>query len=62
MRRLGGLFLLLGAIGLAPLAPAHAAAPTVAESAQMMDEPPIGRWLTPDRDAVIQISACGTEL
>jgi uncharacterized protein (DUF2147 family) len=62
VRRNGYLALLFGALLFAPLAPAHATPSTVAASGQMMDEPPIGRWMTPTHDAVIQIAPCGTEL
>ena len=62
MRLLVWLGLLLGAVSFAPLAPADAAPPKVQASGQMMDEAPTGRWLTPDRDAVIQIAPCGAEL
>lgn len=62
MRLLFWLTLLFGAVSFAPLAPASAAPPTVHASDQMMDEAPMGRWMTADHDAVIEIAPCGAEL
>jgi uncharacterized protein (DUF2147 family) len=62
VRRIGWSALLFGFVLFAPLAPAKAAPSAVNASAQMSDEIPTGRWMTPDHDAVIQIAPCGAEL
>ena len=62
MKHVGFLALLFGAVFLAPLAPANAAPSTVNASMQISGDTPTGRWMTPDHDAVIQISPCGTDV